>query len=57
MWQFWKSKTFWTAVVALIGGMVSYAFQEINLMELGSLFIGVLTIIFMRNGIAKSTGK
>ena len=53
MWEFWKSKTFWTALAGLIASIGGYIAGEINLQTLYLSLFAVLSVIFMRHGIAK----
>jgi len=46
-----KSKTFWTAIVAILSGIVAFATQEITFSEFFVIFVGGLGTIFLRSTI------
>ena len=56
MWEFWKSKTFWTAVAALCTATGGHLSGELPIQALYAAVFGVFAVIFMRHGIEKSKG-
>jgi hypothetical protein len=54
MWQFWKSKTVWTAMITAIAGLGFYFTGEMNLVDLVKIESLCALITFLRHGVAKA---
>lgn len=54
MWEFWKSKTVWTALITAVAGLGFYVTGEIDLADLSQIETLCAMIAFLRHGIAKA---
>jgi hypothetical protein len=54
MWEFWKSKTVWTAIITGIAGLGFYFTGEMNLVDLVKIESLCALIAFLRHGVAKA---
>ena len=55
MIPFYRQKTFWTAVAAFITALGAYVEGSLGLTGLISAGFGALAVVFVRQGVSKST--
>jgi hypothetical protein len=54
MWPFWKSKTFWTALITAIAGLGFYVTGRTDLVSLVQIESVCALVTFLRHGVAKA---
>jgi hypothetical protein len=54
MWEFWKSKTVWTAAITAVAALGFYFTGELDLVDLGQIESVCAMIAFLRHGVAKA---
>ena len=54
MWQFWKSKTVWTALITAVAGLGFFFTGELKLVDLVQIESLCALIAFLRHGVAKA---
>jgi hypothetical protein len=53
-WEFWKSKTFWTAAICAVAGLGFFLTGKLDFVDMAKIEAVCTMITFLRHGIAKA---